>query len=205
MELTKDAYEYLLNFADDRDVLNMLSVNKKFRDEKLFERIMKRRYPLLLKFKPSGESYKSFFIEMVYYISKLQEDFGIPYIPFRKFNPKMFYYSYIKNPEYFLDGAASEAAEAGRLDLVRIFIDKGAKEISLISAARGGNLDIVKLGTVKENDLNGALYEAAEYGYLNIVKFLIEKGASDIRSALDVAKYMEHQEIVDYLENLRKL
>lgn len=202
MELTKDAYEYLLNFADDKAVLNMLSVNRKFRDEKLFKRIMKRRYPLLLRFKPSRESYKSFFIEMVYYISKLQEDFGIPYIPFWKFNPKMFYYSYIKNPGYFLDGAASEAAETGRLDLVRMFIDKGAKEISLISAARGGNLDIVKLGTGRGSELNGALYEAAERGYLDIVKFLIEKGATDIANTLGAAEYMKHQEIVDYLKTL---
>ena len=202
MELTKDAYEYLSNFADDKDVLNMLSVNKKFRDEEFFERIMKRRYPLLLRFKPSSESYKSFFIEMVYYISKLQEDFGIPYIPFWKFNPKWFYYSHIKNPEYFLDGAASEAAEAGRLDLVRMLIDRGAKEISLISAARGGNLDIVKLATGRGSELNHALYEAAEYGYLDIVKFLIEKGSDDIENALDVAKYMKHLEIVDYLKTL---
>ncbi len=86
MELTKDAYEYLLNFADDKDVLNMLSVNKKFRDEKLFEKIMKRRYPLLLKFKLPRKSYKSFFIEMIYYISKLQEEFDIPYIPVKSFN-----------------------------------------------------------------------------------------------------------------------
>lgn len=203
MELTKDTYEYLLNFADDKDVLNMLSVNKKFRDEKLFERIMKRRYPLLLNFKPSDQSCKSFFIEMVYYISKLQEDFGIPYIPFWTFSPEKFYYSYIDAPEYFLDGAASVAAEAGRLDLVKMFIDKGAKEISLISAARGGNLDIVKLAKGRGAELNGALYEAAERGYLDIVKFMIEKGgATDIESALDVAKFTRNQEIVDYLETL---
>ena len=39
MNLTKDTYEYLLNFAEDRDIINMLSVNKKFRDEEFFERI----------------------------------------------------------------------------------------------------------------------------------------------------------------------
>lgn len=30
MYLTKDTYEYLLIFADDLTIMNMLSVNKKF-------------------------------------------------------------------------------------------------------------------------------------------------------------------------------
>ena len=33
-------YEYIANFADDRTILSMLSVNKKFRDENLFKRII---------------------------------------------------------------------------------------------------------------------------------------------------------------------
>ena len=32
-------YEYITNFADDRTILTMLSVNKNFRDENLFRRI----------------------------------------------------------------------------------------------------------------------------------------------------------------------
>ena len=45
--LTKDAYEHILNFAVDREIIIMLSLNKKFNDEKLFERVMKKRYPFL--------------------------------------------------------------------------------------------------------------------------------------------------------------
>ena len=44
-------YEYITNFADDRTIISMLSVNKKFRDENLFKRIIQRRYPLLIEFK----------------------------------------------------------------------------------------------------------------------------------------------------------
>ena len=56
MNLTKDTYEYLLNFAEDRDIINMLSVNRKFNDEKLFEKIVKRKYPDLLAYKEKDES-----------------------------------------------------------------------------------------------------------------------------------------------------
>ena len=47
--LPTDVYEYLANFADDRTILNMLSVNKKFNDEKFFKRVIQRKYPLLLR------------------------------------------------------------------------------------------------------------------------------------------------------------
>ena len=77
MNLTKDTYEYLLNFADDRDIINMLSVNKKFNDEKLFEKIMRKKYPELIREKKKGESWKSLFVRMVYYMSLLQEKYGI--------------------------------------------------------------------------------------------------------------------------------
>ena len=77
MELTKDVYEYLTNFADDKTILNMLSVNKKFNDEEFFKRVMLRKYPFLLKFKGEG-SYKEFFIRMIYYIAKLKENYDIP-------------------------------------------------------------------------------------------------------------------------------
>ncbi len=91
MNVTKDIYEYLLNFADDRDILNMLSVNKKFRDEKLFERIMKRRYPLIIRFKDEEKSWQDFYIETIFYLSKLEEKFKLQYIPTLDFNPEIIY------------------------------------------------------------------------------------------------------------------
>lgn len=58
MNLTKDTYEYLLNFANDREIIIMLSLNKKFNDEKLFEKVMRQRYPRLIKYRKSGETWK---------------------------------------------------------------------------------------------------------------------------------------------------
>lgn len=202
MELTKDAYEYLLHFADDKDILNMLSVNKKFRDEKLFERIMKRKYPLLLNFKTPNETYKSFFIKMVFYISRLQEEYDIPYISVHGFNPKLFYTNYSKSPKYLINTVLNYAVLTGKLDLVQSLIDKGGN-LSLSSAVRSGNLNIVQLALEKgANDINEALYVASSYGHLNIVKYLIEKGATNIDNSINVSNFTNHPEIVEYLKGL---
>ena len=99
MNLTKDVYEYLLNFADDREILNMLSVNKKFRDDKLFERVMKRRYPLIIRFKAEGKSWREFYIETIFYLGKLEEGLHLPYIPTLDFNPEVIYKNSL-NKEY---------------------------------------------------------------------------------------------------------
>ncbi len=108
MNLTKDMYEYLLNFANDREVLNMLSVNKKFRDEQFFKRIMKRRYPLIIRFKNEKESWKDFFILTIYYLSKLKEIYSLPYIPTLDFDPKSVYEYIVKYKKdvkpYITDG-----------------------------------------------------------------------------------------------------
>ena len=90
MNLTKDTYEYILNFADDRDIINMLSVNKKFRDEDFFKRIMERKYPLLIQYK-QNETWKNLYLRMVKAIYGLQEKINIPYIPLPNYNPYNFY------------------------------------------------------------------------------------------------------------------
>ena len=91
MNLTKDTYEYILNFADDRDIINMLSSNRKFRDDKLFERVMKKRYPIILRFKDENMNWTNFYIQTIFYLSKLKEDFGLPYLPTLDFNPELVY------------------------------------------------------------------------------------------------------------------
>ena len=200
MKLTKDTYEYVLKFADDKTAINILSVNKKFRNEENFKNIMKKRYPLLLYYKTFVESHKTLFIEMVYYMSILQEKFGVPYIPTASFNPRSFYLNYKIIPRYIVNVALEYAVLTDRLDLVHILIDKGGR-LSLREAARGGNLEIVKMALKTDKIyINEALYTATEYKHLNIVKFLVEQGATDITIAKNRARYMGHTEIFEYLK-----
>ena len=90
MNLTKDTYEYILNFADDRSILMMLSTNKKFRNEELFKKILERKYHNLIQYKKENEDFKNLFIRMIFYISKLKEEFNLTYQ--EKFgNPEKYY------------------------------------------------------------------------------------------------------------------
>ena len=174
MNLTKDSYEYLLNFADDKDILNMLSVNKKFRDEEFFEKILKRKYPDTLQYKGDYESYRSFFIKTIYYLSKLKEKYDIPY--FVGMDPENLY-------------KASK-----NLYLSELY------NKTLLLSSRYGNLDVVNLMMKKgANDIISAADFAAKGGHLNVIKYFIDKGARNFSEIATSAAYYAHGYIIDYL------
>lgn len=206
----KDVYEYLVGFADDKTVLNMLSVNKKFSDpaffEKIIEKIVKRRYPLLISFKEENESWKNFYIRMVYYISKLQENYEFPYIPAKTFNPQKFYKEIAeKRPDKIWHVGIQYAAMSGRKDLYDYIIQKIGnlvqyKILAMNFAARAGHLSLIKyilqdIGDATIN-LNGVMAWAAKEGHIDIVKFAMEKGADDYNWSLGEAASSGHLDIV---------
>ena len=112
MNITKDVYEHLMNFADDKDIVNMLSVNRKFSDPIFFQNVLRKRYPLLIPFKQRWESWRHFYLRMITYIAKLQEEFGIPYIHDPGFNPENFYKSGITMSKYYVDFSTSMIVNA---------------------------------------------------------------------------------------------
>ena len=225
MELPKDVYEYLTNFADDRDILNMLSVNKQFNyDDEIFRRVMQRKYPLLIRYRKENESWKSLFIRMVYYLSELKEKYGIPYIPTDGCDPK----NLLDNNKETIYNAALECAIIGvHLDLVKLFIYKvkiayiavaiytaaeyGKKNIvdyllernirlinsALGGAAAGGQLDLMKYVIEKgASDYNFALLQAATSGQIEAAKYLLEKGANNLNNAIRSAEIFKQNDFV---------
>jgi len=217
MNLTKDAYEYLLNFADDKDIINMLSVNKKFADDDFFKRLILRKYPYLASFKREDETWRKFFVKMVYYLSLLKENHQIPYIPAKNYNPEEFYKQYGKSVLAIYFATEIAVNEGGNYELVQQMLNR-IKTIApkikinyiaslndlLDQATESGDLDTIKL-LLKNgaNDFERILINGAVFGHLNIVKYAIENrdkiDKSYIEDSIIIAKDKQNKEIEDYL------
>ena len=228
MNLTKDTYEYLLNFADDRTMLNMLSVNRKFNDEKLFEKLVKKKYSDLIDYREENETWKHFFIRLVYYVSRLKDVYDIDYFP--GLNPFEFNYldsqealdvalitairtgniSMIKNlfpkikiGERTLRRYLREASRHGKLEILLYFLNKAPSLASVIieDLAYYGRLELIQylLNHNYTDNLNRMLFNAADGNQFETVKYLIDRGANDIQSAIDYAQMGEHPEMVEFL------
>ena len=129
MELTKDAYLEIAKTADDKSVVKMLSVNKKFHDDEFFKLVFEYKYPFLIKFKKDKESWKDFYLRMVMYIAKLKEEIKLDYIPSPKFNPQKFYdfVNVVIGEEDWQIEAAEYLADVEDLEFIRNFLLKYAK------------------------------------------------------------------------------
>ena len=225
MNLTKDTYEYLLNFAEDRDIINMLSVNKKFRNEEFFERIMKRKYPDLIQYKNENETWKSFFIRIVFYVSLLKEKYKVDYFPgldlfdvfHGAFNPlyiisssaakvgnlKVLKFLNINPQSKFYIYVLRTATRDGQLSVVKYLLSQDPNNAINVGsvAATSGRLDIIKYlidsRLVEKRDLNNFLGHAAENNQRETVDWLIEHGATDFQSAIE---YANNPDMIKYLQ-----
>ena len=200
MKLTKDMYEYLLNFADDRDIINMLSVNKKFHDERFFERIMKRKYPDLIKYRKDNETLKQLFVRMVYYISLITEKFGIPH--FVGLNPIPIFNG-ILDPFYAI---VTKAAEVGNLEVLKLLnFDNKATiyfEDMLEYAASYGQLNVIKYFLHQKPYSKKVGIYAAYTGHTEIIKYLLENKyikEEDLNRLLLVASEKNREETINWL------
>ncbi len=209
MEISnKDIYELIVHSSDDKTVLEMLSVNKKFSQDDAFKRVLQRRYPLLTSFRKEGETWKVLYLRMIYYIEKLKEDFDFPYINYKTFNPETQYKEYIGYKNKGLNNkiwgsGLRNAVRANRLDLIQHFLNKGTRNISVPYgiAVFFHNLKLMNFFESLRQDINynDALVAAARANHLDLVKFLInEKGANDYNDAL--AKTSDWN-IINYLIN----
>jgi Ankyrin repeats (3 copies) len=186
---------------EDKTLLTFCKTDKYFNskicnDDNFWKRRLDEKYPLLVEFKK--ETWKQFYLKMSYYIAKLEEEFGIPYIPTKEYNPEKFYKNY-KDDEYIFDWAMDEAAEGGHMEIVKLMIEKGATTFidAMSKAAKGGHMEIVKLMIEKgATNFSIAMYYASGEGNMEIVKLMIEKGATNFAGVMEFAAYSGYMEIV---------
>lgn len=120
MEVSVDIYRYLLDFAEDKDVLSMLSVNKKFDDPVFFQKVLNKRYPYLLKFKTEESTWRQFYISMIFYISKMKENIYTKSLP--SFDPARI--EKVQQDQKTWYFALSAALQSKNYPLIVYFTDK---------------------------------------------------------------------------------
>lgn len=75
----KDLYLKIAGHADARTILNMLQINSPYLKDENMKMIILNKYPELLKYKKEDESYREFYIRIVYYVSKMKEEYNYEY------------------------------------------------------------------------------------------------------------------------------
>lgn len=116
---------------------------------------------------------------------------------------------FISNGADMFRGAIVTAAQQGDLDMINFLVMRGnlmnSETITtrtLLTAVRFGHLKVLKhfFSYAPSEYYNDYLLEAAKYGYLDIVEFLINNGANDIEGAMHISILQPN--IQHYLKSL---
>lgn len=181
MLVSRDIYEYITNFVNDKTILILLSVNKKFNSDESYKRLLGRKYPHLIKFKKRSESFKKLFIRMKNYINKLSKRFDFPYIPSPEFNPYDFYMEITNNDTYDPDSEEE-------------FYKPWSQKLEEWWS--------------EENPLREMWNEGLRYSSHTsdekLMTYMLDKGAYDVDAALYNAAHRGNKKMVDYVLKLKR-
>lgn len=178
----KDVDREVLKHIDDEDLLKICQIDKKTWNQVCDDDFLRRRlskYPGIVKYKRLDESWKQFFLRVLYYIGKIKEKFQFSYTSgdFKKIH------EFMKNGKWYK--LLLEASKQGDLALVKYAIERGAfinhqyDHAELIHASQNGHLEVVKYLTKETNYANASL-----------------------RWASDLAGVNRHSNVVEYLDGL---
>ena len=211
MYLTKDAYLYMTNFLTDKDIINCLSVNKKFHNDKNFENMMRRKYPLLISrnLKPLKRSWKYRYVKISYYIAYLNK-LEIPYIPCVSFDPKEFFRIYRADRDlaYIVHQIIHILINSRGHYIILAYMLQKFKRLIIVNdficdAVRSTDLNVIKtlFKNGKANNFSHCLYISSYLHNIEIVKFAIENGRQNIdrEEIVEAIHYTKDDKIKTYL------
>ena len=149
-QFDKVALLALARNMDDKTLLTFCKTDKYFNskicnNDSFWENRINEKYPFLVSFKTKEETWKNFYLEMIFYINKLKEEFGIPYIPTKDYNPRRFYYENKYRGDIY-NSAVYWAAEGGNMEIVNLMIEKSATDFDgvMIQGSFYENIDYLK-------------------------------------------------------------
>ena len=202
MLIQDDIYEYIIGFVDEEDIMNMLSVNKKFYDEKILIRIMAKRFPFLKNFK-KDERWRPFYKKMIFAIIQLKE-IGIFYISHPKFNPYKIFskqkYDYNKFLKYSIEIGKKNwvfkkdinptyglkySIQARNQEMIYYFLEKGNFDFVFPEVMETGDRDLIEFFLNEGvTNFNGGLLGAVKSGNIEMVRLMIIKGANNFEKVI---------------------
>lgn len=161
----------LMEMAHD-ELINVCSISKygeELCDDIFFMNYLRKHYPQTLEFKTKKESYKDYYLAIIYYIKQLKKEFNFDY----KIGSPFFYYNILKNFEMLstedrkisenYDHFIHNAAKHGNKDIVEYFLNQGEinnvninLEYGLRGAAYSYNKELIDffLSRLDPNDIN---------------------------------------------------
>ena len=209
----KDVDREVLKHVDDKELLKFCTVDRKTWNEVCDDAFLRRRlaskYPGIEEYKREDESWKKFFLNVIYYIFKMKEKYEFEYTE-GDFKKQYFILKEASNYDD-IDNLLTEAAKQGELSLVKFALEKGANvhayaDGALRNASEKGHLEVVKYLIENGADIHTIndypLRQASENGHLETVKYLLQQGAN-IHAVYDSALYFatlnNHYHVVKYL------
>ena len=117
--------EILLKLKDDKEFLKSCNLNNYFRNEVCNDNFFRTRlsitYPNTLKYKTKKQTWKQYFLEVIYYLAKLEENYQYKYEDGNfKIQLEIFKQSKDKNDLLI------ESSVYGELSLVKYLVEQGA-------------------------------------------------------------------------------
>ena len=175
----KDIDREILKHVDDKELLQICTLNLKTWNEVCDDNFLRRRlgkYPGIAKYKQYKETWKRFFLRIMYYINKMREDYNFEYVS-GDFRNQYQILKFSKNLNYLLIHASRD----GELSLVKHAIKHGADihtgdDYSLIVASTGNHIPVIKYLIEHGANVHGrndeALQRATAKGNFEVVKYL---------------------------------
>ena len=146
-------------------------------------------------------TWREYYLQTVYYVNKMKEDFDFDY---KTGNPRSYYIIFYGTKYHHIK--IQIAAQLGYIDLLEYFIKNDNityNPILFFGAAQGNQIDVINhfwKDPMPVTSANSGLIGAVLGGHVDLVKFFINKGANDIQGSMKIAITSRNKEIISELE-----
>lgn len=182
--------EILLRIQSDEELLNICKMENKYIkslcNEDFFRRRLLNKFPETIKDKSVNVSWRKYYLSMVYYVGKLQEEFSFD---FRIGNPEKYY-------KIFLD-RENQMYEVGKNNYIDLF-ERLNQDYIAEEKVEGVDIKF-------SDEIHSTIFGAAEYDHKSFLTYLLKLTNYDLQylnTALRGASLDGNKELIEILLEL---